>query len=266
MPGVLVGCKTLLLDIETAPLLAYVWQLLHNDYIQPGNIKTDWHLLSWAAKWLDDPEILYMDQRNEPNIEDDRNILAGIWKLLDEADLIVTQNGKQFDEKKLNARFVLQGFQPPASYRHQDTKQIAKKNFAFSSNSLEYLSDKLCTQYKKLKHKKFPGMELWKECLARNPEAWEEMETYNKHDVLALEELYKKLRPWDHSFNPNLYHEESGTICVCGSTFFVKNGYHLTNAGRFDRYRCKECGMEWREKHNNFDAMKKLTLKTPIKR
>ena len=209
--------KILLLDIETSFMVTRVWGLRHNDFIPPSRILKDWHLLACAAKWLDSDEVMYMDQRNEPDIENDKKILEWIWNLIDEADLIITQNGKKFDEKKLNARFVIQGFQPPSSYKHQDTKQIASRNFAFSSNSLEYLTDKLCTKYKKLKHKKFPGDDLWKECIAGNPEAWEEMETYNKHDVLALEELYKKLRAWDSSFNPNLYHDESGTVCTCWS-------------------------------------------------
>lgn len=258
--------KVLLLDVETAPMYAMIWSLRHNDYIPPSRITKDWFVLSWAAKWLDEDVMFYMDQRDEPHLDNDRKILDGIWKLLDEADLIVTQNGKKFDEKKLNARFVIHGMHPPSSYKHQDTKQIASKNFAFSSNSLEYLSGILNTTYKKLKHKKFPGDDLWKECLNRNPEAWEEMELYNKHDVLALEELYKRLRPWDSTINPNLYHDGLNTICVCGSTSHRKNGYHLTNAGRFDRYQCKECGFQWREKQNNFEAMKRLTLKTPAKR
>lgn len=38
------------------------------------------------------------------------------------------------------------------------------------------MTDKLCVKYKKLNHSKFPGMELWRECLKGNSEAWTEME------------------------------------------------------------------------------------------
>jgi len=56
-----------------------------------------------------------MDQRYAKNIEDDSGILREIWKMLDEADIVITQNGRKFDQKKLNARFILNGFKPPSS-------------------------------------------------------------------------------------------------------------------------------------------------------
>ena len=118
--------KVLVFDVETAPIMSYVWRLWDQN-VGLNQIEQDWHIMSWAAKWLDDPadKIMYMDQRKAKNIEDDSKILRGIWKLLDEADIVITQNGKKFDQKKLNARFVLNGFQPPSSYKHIDTKQLA---------------------------------------------------------------------------------------------------------------------------------------------
>src|SRR5579885_3368369 len=174
--------KILLFDIETAPMLAHVWDLWDQN-VGLNQIKSDWHILAWAAKWYGDPphKIMYMDQRNVKNIADDRKILKGIWKLLNEADIVITQNGKAFDEKKLNARFIIQGFNPPSSFKHIDTRQIAKKRFAFTSNKLEYMTNKLCTKYKKLDHAKFYGFNLWSECLKGNIKAWKEMEKYNKH-------------------------------------------------------------------------------------
>jgi hypothetical protein len=246
--------KVLVYDIETAPILGQVWGLWDQN-IGLNQIKSDWHLLAWSAKWLGDPasKIMYQDQRKASNIQDDKQILKGIWKLLDQADVVITQNGKAFDEKKLNARFILQGLKPPSSYRHIDTKQIASKKFAFTSNRLEYLTDKLCSKYKKLKHKKFPGHELWTECLKGNLSAWKEMERYNKYDVLSLEELYKKLQAWDNSIDlyPEFNHEKPKQ-CNCGSTKFEKNGFKLTNLGKYQRYRCIVCGSEARERANLF--------------
>lgn len=254
------SAKILVLDIETAPLLAYVWGLWENN-VALNQIHSDWYVLSWCAKWFDSDEILYMDQRNAPDIENDRETLNGIWNLLNEADVIITQNGKKFDAKKLNARFVIQGFQPPSSYKHVDTLQIAKKHFAFTSNKLEYMAEKLNVKFKKLQHENFPGFELWSECIKGNRAAWDEMEKYNKHDVLALEELFKKLIPWDNSYNPNLYHDETHTVCTCGSTMFNKWGFRYSPTGKFQRYKCRNCGSEFIDKENLFDSMKKLTLK-----
>lgn len=255
------GPKVLLFDIETAPILGYVWSLWRND-VGLNQIESDWHILSWAAKWLGAPEdeIMYMDQRNAKNVEDDKKILKGLWKLLNEADIVITQNGKAFDQKKVNARFIIHGFQPPSTFKHIDTKLIAQKHFAFTSNRLEYMTDKLCTKYKKLKHAKFAGFDLWKQCLAGNLEAWQEMEVYNKHDVLSLEELYTKLTPWDDSVNFSLYTDAEEHVCRCGSKELAKAGWHYTSTGKFQRYRCKKCGAETRDRTNQFSKEKRKSL------
>ena len=233
-------------------MLAHVWGLWDQN-VALNQIHTDWHLLSWSAKWLGDPpsKIMYMDQRSAKNIEDDSKILKGIWDLLDEADVVITQNGKKFDQKKLNARFILTGMKPPSPFKHIDTFQIAKKHFAFTSNKLEYLSEKLCDKYKKLTHqRKFGGFQLWKECIAGNLEAWKEMEKYNKYDVLSLEELYEKLQPWDNSVNFSVYDEWSNPVCNCGNTKFHKRGYNYSLSGKFQRYQCTSCG-KWHSSRKN---------------
>jgi hypothetical protein len=252
--------RVLVLDIETAPLLGYVWQLWDQN-IALNQIQSDWYILSWSAKWLGDKDVMYEDQRKSKNLEDDSKLLGSLWSLLDEADVVITQNGKKFDVKKINARFILNGFQPPSSFKHIDTLEIAKKHFGFTSNKLAYMSDKLCTKYKKLEHSQFPGFELWKECLKGNQDAWKEMEKYNKHDVLALEELYGKLIPWDNTVNFNLYSEEAVNECVCGKGRIVKKGFIYTSVGKFQRYRCSDCGAQTRGRTNLFSKEKKESLR-----
>jgi len=259
--------KILLFDIETAPMLGYVWSLWENN-VALNQLYSDWYVLSWSAKWLGDPEdkVMYMDQRNEKNIENDKKILKGIWKLLNEADIVIGQNSKTFDHKKLNARFILNGIKPPSSYRHIDTKILAKRHFSFTSNKLEYMTDKLCTKFKKLKHAKFSGFSLWRECLKGNIEAWKEMEEYNKYDVLSLEELYYKLIPWDNSINFNVYSNSVETICTCGNKKFKENGFAYTNSGKFQKYTCTNCGSELRSKINLLSKDKRKNLKAGTRR
>jgi hypothetical protein len=243
--------KVLIFDIETAPLLGYIWRLWDQN-VGLNMIHTDWYVLSWSAKWLGDPpdKVMYMDQRNAKNIEDDSKTLKGIWDLLNEADVVLTQNGISFDVKKLNARFIMNGFQPPSSYKHIDTKRIAKAKFGFISNKLEYMTDKLCTKYKKLKHAKFSGFELWKECLAGNPKAWNEMEEYNKYDVLSLEELYLKMAPWDNTINFGIYSDSEEEVCQCGSDKIKKAGFVFTKTAKYQRYKCGDCGHETSDRVN----------------
>lgn len=255
------GPKVLILDIETAPILASVWGIWDQN-VPLNMIKSDWHLLSWAAKWLGDPpsKIMYQDQRGAKNVEDDSNILKGIWRLVNEADVIIWQNGDRFDGKKLNSRFILNGMKPPSSYKTVDTLKLAKSNFAFTSNKLEYMSEKLCTKYKKLKIRKFRGFDLWKECLAGNLSAWKEMEEYNKYDVLATEELYTELAPWAKGLNFNAYTDEETRRCTCGGSKLAKNGFTYSSLGKYQRYQCVKCGAEFKDRANLLTKVKRQSI------
>lgn len=251
--------KVLLLDIETAPLEVYSWGL-YDINVALNQVKHDWSILSWAAKWLDSDEIMYEDLRSQKNKRDDKKLLRAIWRLLDDADIIVTQNGRSFDAKKLNARFIINGFSPPSSYQHRDTKLIAKKHFGFTSFGLEYMCKALKLEYQKKSHKKFPGQELWTACLGNNQEAWQEMEDYNKHDVLALEALYKKISPWDsNATNFSVY--SGKTTCECGNTNFIENKFSYTNTSKFQRYKCSKCGAEMKDKKNLLTDKVKVGVK-----
>lgn len=242
----MIQSRILIFDIETAPVLAYVWGL-RDQNVAVNQIHRDWYVIAWAAKWLGDPasKVIYRDQRHAKNIEDDKAILKDLWKLLNQADIVITQNGKNFDTPKLNARFITHGMRPPSPYKHLDTLQIAKSAARFTSNKLEYLTEKLCKKYKKLKHNKFPGFELWAECLKGNLRAWNEMRRYNKHDVLATEELYTKIRAWAPQNAPRVYNVGHLThqCPTCGVIGKLRpKGYTYTRVSRFRKYVCKGCG------------------------
>jgi len=252
--------KILFLDIETAPIMASIWQLWEQN-VSLDMVEKDWYVLAFSCKWADSKKIIYMDQRNSKNIENDRKLLKVLWKLMDQADFIVGQNSNKFDIKKLNARFILNGFPPPSNYSKIDTKVIASKHFAFTSNKLAYLSENLNIKYKKLDHKKFPGIELWKECIKGNLKAWKEMERYNKHDVLALEELYHKLAPWESSIDFNAFYNDDLFRCSCGSTHLNKHSIKTTRIGRFQRYQCQECGKTHQSKINLLSKEKRMSMR-----
>ena len=254
------GPRILALDIETTPILGYVWRLWKQD-VGLNQIEKDWHVLSWCAKFVGEDEIFYADQRDADDFEDDSAILQQLWDLMDQADILLTQNGKSFDEKKLNARFILNGMQPPSSSRHIDTKIIAKKHFGFTSNKLAYMTDKLCIKHKKSGHGKYPGFSMWKECMKGNLDAFREMEEYNILDVLSLEELYEKLIAWDSSIDFNAYHDSEEFLCTCGHTELKKNGFHYTNLGKYQRYSCTNCGKEYRDGNNLLSKEKRKSMK-----
>ncbi len=253
--------KILTLDIETAPIEAYVWGI-HDQNIGISQIKKDWHLLGFGAKWFNDPasKLIYLDNRKNRKVEDDRNLITAMWKLLDEADIVVTQNGDKFDFKKFNARAVMQGHQPPSFYRSTDVLKECRKVFGFTSQTLEYTADIVNNEYKKLHHPKFPGMELWKQCLAGNEEARNAMKEYCSHDVLATEEKLKKIWAWIKTPNLAVYYEDTTVRCICGSKNIYKKGFVYTNSGKYQGYKCKDCSKRPHGRINLLSTEKKKNL------
>ena len=230
------------LDIETSPIIAYTWGLFKQN-IGLSQIIRDWSVLSFSAKTLGDDEVRYMDVADQEDFYDDKNIMEAIWRELDDADIVITQNGLRFDHRKINARFITLGLPPPSPFKCIDTKVEAAKLAMFTSNKLEWLAAAL-TDTVKEKHSKFPGFELWTECLKGNREAWHEMRKYNPQDVFATEKLYLKLRPYIVG-HPNVaVHDDDETPrCPnCGSEHVVQKGYRYTQVGKYARYRCGDCG------------------------
>lgn len=233
--------KILFLDIETTPIAGYVWSIWEQN-VGLNQIIKEWSVLSYAGKFLGTKEIYYNDTRKKKDIRDDNDLLRELHGLLDEADIVVAQNGKQFDIKKINARMLMAGMKPYSPVRVVDTLVVAKTVAAFTSNKLEWLSKHL-TNSPKSQHKAFPGFELWDECLKRNPKAFAEMKKYNIQDIIALEKLYKRLLPWIPN-HPNLgtYIDGTEPRCPkCGSVEIQRRGTAVLQAGIYQRFQCQAC-------------------------
>ncbi len=253
------GPRIVTLDIETAPLSSYHWGL-YDQNIGLNQIEVEWSILSFSAKWLGNPRIEYADT-SSGNVRDDKKLLKRLWEILDQADIVVAQNGLAFDIKKINSRLLMHGYAPYAPIKVIDTMLVAKKHFAFTSNKLEWLSTHL-TDAKKSTHKQFAGFELWSECLKGNPKAWREMKKYNCLDTLATEQLYLKLRPWIEG-HPNVaaYGPDIQTACPkCGSTKVQSRGKAVTQTGEYTRMQCQACGGWSRTRFVTNTAVKRKSL------
>lgn len=253
--------RTLCFDIETAPITAYTWGL-YDQNIGLNQVKSDWFILSWAAKWLGDPpsEVIYMDNSKAKKIEDDKDLVIGMSKLLNEADIVITQNGEAFDIKKLNARAVINRLPPIKPCKSTDILKEGRKVFKFTSHKLEYVSEMLNDKYKKLKHEEYPGFDLWKAILDGDKNAWKVMKKYCIHDVLSTEEAYIKIQGWITTQNMSCYIDDAVMRCKCGSDKLEKRGYAHTEAGKYQIYQCKTCGKWPRSPINVLTKEKKASL------
>jgi len=232
--------KILLFDIENTPTEAYVWnKSVWNTRVMPKQLIEDWFMICWAAKWLDSSEIINSCLTpEEAKNGDDKRVVKGLNRLFDEADMIIAHNGKKFDVPMANTRFLYYKMPIPSPYRIIDTLLMARKAFAVTFNHLDYLGEFLG-----LGRKKETNFQLWKDCMAGDKKALDEMQAYNNQDVILLEDVYHAIKGWSKSHpNMNVYQDTEMCCSVCGSENIKQKGNYTTNVNSFASYQCKDCG------------------------
>lgn len=225
--------KIVAYDIETAPSLAHVWGIWQqnvglNQLLERGEV------MSFAYRDITAPKSAIRFHSLHHDGKD--GMLAAAWNMMDEADALVTWNGKSFDRKHLNREFLLAGMTPPSPSKDIDLMLATKKRFRFISNKLENVAVELGLGGK-IKHS---GFTLWTRCLAGEDKAWDEMARYNKQDVHLLVDIYYAMLPWIDGLNLNLF---EGLGCPrCGSAELQSRGTRKTTVGEYQRYQCQSCG------------------------
>lgn len=251
--------KILLIDIETSPNVAHVWGLFKQN-VGINQLMDSSRTMCLAWKWYGENKINFIKERSP---EKNQNVVDKAWELLDEADIIIHYNGKKFDIPTLNKEFILNHYAPPSPYKQVDLLSVAKKQFRFPSNKLDYVA-KALGYTGKVAHE---GHELWVRCMAGDKSAWSKMKEYNTHDVILLEEVYDRMLPWITN-HPNmaLYTNPTEPTCPnCGGTHLQKRGQQHTNVMSYQRYQCNDCGTWVRGRYNVTDKMGKGNIMTQVK-
>lgn len=228
--------KILFLDIETLPNIGYAWGKYDQNIIK---FTQQTCIATYAAKWLGEKPF-GKSLPNYPGYKagsyDDKKLVVDIWKLLDEADIVVAHNGDDFDVRVCKARFIYHDLNPPAPFKTVDTKKVASRVGRFNSNSLNDLGS-LMGLGEKIK----TDFSLWEGCINGNRKSWKQMLTYNIQDVVLLEKLYLKLRPWTTT-HPNLTLFGEAKCPKCGSVSIQLRGEAITTTKCYQRFQCKDCG------------------------
>ena len=233
--------KILLIDIERAPALAYIWDL-KTRYVPLSQIKTDGYMLSFAAGWLGEDIIEFCSEWGDGH----KHMVERAWLLLDEADAVITYNGNGYDLPHLNTEFLTARLGPPSPSHSIDLYQTVSNKFRVLSKSMRHLLDKLSLE-NKLKNS---GRQLWAGCMKGDKACHKSMAEYNLRDVEVMEELYEELRPWIRNAPNQALWMTPGDKprCRCGSTDLRFKGYKRTSVMSYKQYRCNECGSYPRER------------------
>ena len=230
--------KILGFDIETAPNTAYVWGLWKQNVSLSQLIQTG-RVLCFASRWFgtEEPVEFFSEQGGKRN---HTSMIRAAWELLDYSDAVVHYNGSSFDVPTLNREFVKLGLGPPSPYAQIDLLRTARKQFRFTSNKLAHLLKEL-ELTEKMDNS---GFRMWIGAMQGDPDAWAEMEKYNRIDVVSMERLYERLLPWIAS-HPNhaLYQEtlDRPTCPRCGGTKLQSRGLQHTKVASYRRFKCMTC-------------------------
>lgn len=229
--------RVLLLDIETAPNIVTSWGLWVNGPLGHENILKERFILCAAWKWLEGSKV-HTEKAKVGDRYPDKGILKKLHKALETADAVVAHNGDSFDIPWLMARFIVQGFAPAKPVIQIDTKKIAKDKFYFNNNRLDYLG-----RYLGLGKKIKTDYDLWLEAMRGSKDHLRKMVAYNTQDVLLLEKVYLKLRPFfPAKLNRALFVEDADTASrtcpACGKDALRAEGYSYTRTGKRRNYVC----------------------------
>lgn len=244
------GCKILLWDIETLPLVGFAWGKWQQN-IASSQIIKDISMLCLSYKWLDSKKVHTISigdnaKRFKADPYDKQlgaMIADQFIPVLNQADFAVAHNGDKFDYRHIKAQAVMNNL-APFKVRKVDTLKMAKTAGVFPrGNSLNDLATALGVE-----NKNQTNFGMWADIALRSDrKQLTKMEQYCEQDVRVLEQVFLRLWPHAEAILPHigvLQGAGRGDTCCdkCGSFDWVKNGTYIKNVLKYQRYICKDCG------------------------
>lgn len=232
--------ECLFVDIETMYNLAKCWRAGHDITINYNDIVKERKIVCISWKWGNSRQVHRADWGKK---QCDKALLKKFCKDLKKAKLVIAHNGDRFDIKWIKTRALFHELDPVTNIHTVDTLKLARSNFAFNSNKLDYI-----VKYLQLGSKVATGgMALWDKVAEGDEKALDKMGKYCDNDVKILEKLFIKLLPYVDKLPAHMGILAGGTReeCPnCGGTA-RKDGIRANRTGRKQRYRCNSCGTNW---------------------
>lgn len=178
--------RRLFFDIEVSPNIVLSWRIGGDVSLDPDSIIQERAIICICYKWEGENKVHSLEWNNG----DDKDIVVKFAKIINSADEVIAQNGDAFDIKWLRTRCIYHRVPMNPKINSIDTLKMARNNFKFNSNKLDYMG-KFFGLGSKLK----TDFGLWKNILLKNDKkSMSIMVEYCKQDVNLLEEVYKQLQ------------------------------------------------------------------------
>ena len=227
------AARILVIDAERISGLARVWDQTPR-FLPAGQWTRLPSLLCFAWQWYGHKPV-----HTAASWDGHRAMLQKAWDLYDEADVIVTYNGRRADNVWLRGEWAVADMPPPKPWRDVDLF-VMSKQFGYESRSLAHLCHRLGVDGK---HGHYDPV-VAEKALEGDPAAQRSILRYNRADVRATTGVYDRLRPHLRQHpNLGLWHADGARRCPqCGSTDLGDAGYVRTALTTYAAYRCAQCG------------------------
>lgn len=233
--------KRLFYDIETSFCKGHFWRPGYSQNITPEQITDYAKIISIHWKWQGSDKVNHLHWGRVKQC--DKQMVAKFIKEMDKATEIVTHNGVKFDTPWIRTRAMYHNIDMQHTYKEIDTYKLCKKYLNLPSNSL-----KAACKYFNIQAKRDPGgLDTWKDIVFKKDEqALKHLLYYGDGDVMSLEALFLKLRPYVmHKTNYAVLGDEEKFKCPeCSRLPHYKQKY-VTAHGTIQHYmQCsdrKEC-------------------------
>lgn len=167
---------------------------------------------------------------------DDKPLLERITSIYQDCELSIGHYAAPFDRRFLQGRLLINNMPPLPPTRLRDTCLILRSVANFSSNRLGYAAKILNLAHRKTDNN-WP--EAWFKVMQGNMQHLKAMAEYCAHDVLAVEDLYYRIRPFDNA-HPRMFEDQA--LCrKCGSAGQL-HGVAWHAGKKYHRFQCNACG------------------------
>lgn len=229
--------RTLVLDIETLPILGYSWGIWNVNIDPMSQLVNNPRMICYGAKWHGERKKFFASEYHDGR----RPMLESLHDLLDEADFVVGWNSARFDRPWIDGEFDKEGLGPAGPARDIDLMRVAKKQFRLPSYKLDYVAQHHYGLPGKVTH---TGFRLWRDIMLGDDEvkakAWRLMKKYQLGDIDVTDAVFTRMKPWVRLLpNPALFGVDGEPeACGCGNTQLQQRGYAYTTVSRYLRYQC----------------------------
>lgn len=174
---------------------------------------------------------------------DDKALVRDFADTWNEADYVVSWFGKRFDVPMIESKMLKHKLGPLAPKYHLDLWEAARKYFKLHSNRLAAFEQYLGTESSKTAI----DFDSWLRAAHGDKKAIAEVVDHCRKDVMVLEEVFVRMRPWLEKEPPRaLFTGEQDACPSCGGKHIEKRGYKVAATRMYKQLHCLDCGKWFR--------------------